>query len=185
LLALLPGLLLAGGRAPGASTRQLPLRAAVAVGATVVGFLLTTPFFFADWQRTVDSLTYQANRTGDELAAPLSHPEIFVWYFTQAVPVVMGLIEAGLAYAGLALALRRRPTAGLILGAFVLTFFAGISLDDIYYYRWGIQAYTALSLTGAYAIVELARLTMSVARSHHRAATASPSRFSSTGGFPT
>lgn len=151
--ALLPVLVAAGVIAirrgvPGASFR----RVGTAVGAAVVTFLLTTPFFLLDWATARRSLEVEwGPHPGHDGFSRLGNLR---WYLGNAIPNTITWPVAILAVAGIVLVLvRRRNARQLLLLAAAAVFVVVISASDLHWERWPLPMLPLVTLVAAYALV--------------------------------
>jgi len=150
---LLPVLVAAGVIAirrgvPGASFR----RVGTAVGAAVVTFLLTTPFFLLDWATARRSLEVEwGPHPGHDGFSRLGNLR---WYLGNAIPNTITWPVAILAVAGIVLVLvRRRNARQLLLLAAAAVFVVVISASDLHWERWPLPMLPLVTLFAAYALV--------------------------------
>ena len=136
LVTLLVALAVAGAmvirrRVPGASIRGI----AAGVGAAVVTFALTTPFFFLDWTTARASLANEnTSNLGHDGLSPIGNLR---WYVGNSIPKSLTWPVALLALIGIIVALAyRRDPRRLVLLAGVTTFLVAISMSELHWERW-------------------------------------------------
>ena len=158
LVTLLPALVLAGvlalrRRLPDASIKGI----ATGVGAAVVTFALTTPYFFLDWTATSNSLSAEnAPHVGHDGLSPFGNLR---WYLGTSIPNTLSWPIALLAVAGIVFALRRPgDVRRLLLLAASATFLAGICASKLHWERWPLPILPFVVLFAAYGIAELVSL---------------------------
>jgi hypothetical protein len=145
------GVLAVRRNAPGASFGGL----GAGVGAAVVGFVLTTPYFLLDWTTTRHSL-------GIELGPHPGHDGFsrlgnLRWYLGNAIPNAISWPIAVLAVVGVVLVLTRRhdPRQLLLLAGGVI-FLVGISTSELHWERWPLPILPVAVLFAASALVAAA-----------------------------
>jgi len=149
--------LLAAVVVPAWPDRRRALRAsAYAAGSTLVGFVLTTPFFFLDLSTARHDLNAEAN-VPHTVAVGLSPPGNARWYLGTAIPASMTWATYVLALIGIVLILRRRVLYQWMLVAFCVIFIVGISVSKLHWQRWSIEVLPLLSLFAAVTIYEVVR----------------------------
>jgi MFS family permease len=137
MVALVPCLLAAAilphRRAIGSALRA----AGIALGSALGGFVLSTPFFFLDWDTAWRSLQGENEQLlGRGGLTPLGNLH---WYLTTAIPASLTWPLVALALAGILLVLRRRRPAQLLLLLFSAIFLAGICASKLHWQRWIIE----------------------------------------------
>jgi 4-amino-4-deoxy-L-arabinose transferase-like glycosyltransferase len=153
LVTLLPVLVAAGVFAirrnvPGATFRGLW----AGVGAAVVGFVLTTPYFLLDMATARQSLAIENGpHPGHDGFSRLGNLR---WYVGNAIPNTISWPVALLVVAGVVLVLVRRqdPRRLLLVGAGAV-FLIGISTSELHWYRWPLPILPVVVLLAAYALV--------------------------------
>lgn len=133
---------------PGASFR----RVAAGVGAAVVTFLLTTPFFLLDWATARHSIEVEMGpHPGHDGFSRLGNLR---WYLGNAIPNTISWPVALLAVAGVVLVLaRRRNARQLLLLTAAALFLVGISTSTLHWDRWPLPMLPLVVLFAAYALV--------------------------------
>jgi 4-amino-4-deoxy-L-arabinose transferase-like glycosyltransferase len=133
---------------PGASFRRI----GAGVGAAVVTFLLTTPFFLLDWPAARRSLEVEwGPHPGHDGFSRLGNLR---WYLGNAIPNTITWPVAILAVAGIVLMLvRRRNARQLLLLAAAVLFVVGISMSDLHWERWPLPILPLATLFAAHALV--------------------------------
>lgn len=137
-------------RAPGASVRAIP----AGVGAAVIAFVLTTPYFLLDWSAASASLANEnASLAGHDGLSPVGNLE---WYLGSAIPRVISWPVALLAVAGIFVSLvSRRDPRRLILLTAGATFLVAISTSKLHWSRWPLPILPIVVLFAAYGLVQL------------------------------
>jgi 4-amino-4-deoxy-L-arabinose transferase-like glycosyltransferase len=134
-----------------------PCRGAAARGAVLgcaavaVGFLLISPFAMLDFTELRRSLAAEAE-TSHLGADGLSRLGNFVWYLTRSLPENLTYGVLALAVLGVIMSMRdhrRRET--LLLLSYLLVHLVAISLSNLHWHRWTIQALPILCLYAGYA----------------------------------
>jgi hypothetical protein len=133
--------------------RRAAVRGALAaLVAVVVGFILSTPFFFLELGTVVENFAHEARETHVGHDA-LGFAGNLAFYLRTALPLEVGLPALALAVAGGVWALARgRPEPRLLL-AFVAIYLVGISSSTLHWERWLIQSRPLETLFAAAAIV--------------------------------
>ncbi len=135
--------------------RQRPTSTWLGLGsgilAVVVGFALTTPYFFLDFDTAWSSVTREA-RSIHLGADGLSPRENLVWYLTSAIPGSITLPQTALAAFGGVLAVWRRQPKQVLLVGFAVVFLLGISRSPLHWQRWIIPILPLLALLAAYGL---------------------------------
>ncbi|MBI4318131.1 MAG: glycosyltransferase family 39 protein [Chloroflexi bacterium] len=111
----------------------------------VLGFGLSTPYFFLDFPAALKSLSEEAESAhlGMDGLSTLGN---IAWYLREAIPQNMTWPEAILAAVGAGLIVWRRQTAQLLLLWFVLVVLFGTSLSALHGHRWMFQIIPVLAL---------------------------------------
>jgi len=109
--------------------------AIVAGFTTCLTFMITTPYFFINFDQVLTDLANE-NRTEHLGADGLSPIGNFVWYLTDAIPMSLTWPIYILAFIGLGVAVYRLQPATVIVASFVLIFWVGISLPALHWQRW-------------------------------------------------
>ena len=116
--------------------------------ASVVAFLLSTPFFVLDLPTALQSLRHEARDTHPG-ADGLSRPGNFLYYLGTAIPGALTWPQALLALFGVVAAVKKRNAPQLLLLGFALVFLAAISASALHWQRWIIPILPVLSLFAA------------------------------------
>jgi 4-amino-4-deoxy-L-arabinose transferase-like glycosyltransferase len=137
-------------RVPGASVRGI----AAGVGAAVVAFVLTTPYFLLDWSAARVSLAKEsASHVGHDGLSPIGNLR---WYLGNAIPNVISWPVALLAVTGIVVAVvYRRDPRRLILLAASATFLLAISTSKLHWNRWPLPILPVVVLFAADALAQL------------------------------
>jgi 4-amino-4-deoxy-L-arabinose transferase-like glycosyltransferase len=124
------------------------------VGATIVTFALTTPYFFLNWTTARSSLSAEnAAHVGHDGLSPIGNLR---WYLGTSIPNTLSWPVALAAVAGVAFALRRpRDVHRLLLIAASATFLAAISASKLHWERWPLPTLPVVVLLAAQGLVEL------------------------------
>jgi 4-amino-4-deoxy-L-arabinose transferase-like glycosyltransferase len=138
-------------RVPGASLGGI----AAGVGAAIVGFVLTTPYFLLDWSTARLSLTREnASQVGHDGLSPIGN---LWWYLRDAIPTVISWPVALLAVVGIFFAVvHRRDPRRLVLLVAGATFLVAISMSKLHWDRWPLPILPVFVL---FAVDGLVRLT--------------------------
>jgi MFS family permease len=125
------------------------------VGAAVVGFVLTTPYFLFDWATARRNIDIEMGpHPGHDGFSRLGNLR---WYLGNAIPNVISWPIALLAVAGVVLVLmRRRDLRQLLLLATGVTFLLGVSTSELHWDRWPLPILPVVLLFAAYALVAAA-----------------------------
>lgn len=127
-----------GGRAAASYT---------ACGLTTVflGFALSTPYFFLDFETVRSNLLSEAR--GSHVGADgLSRLGNFAWYWSQSFPKNLTWPVFLVALCGWLHSIRRGARHALLFSTYVLVFLVGISLSSLHWDRWTIQVLPILTL---------------------------------------
>jgi hypothetical protein len=127
---------------------------AAGLGVALVGFALTTPFFFLDWHAVGRSL--QAETVGTVTNDRFGWFDNLGYYLTNAIPDAISWVAPVLAVVGLGIAVTRRDARRLLLAGFVVVFLGVISLSTLHWQRWSIQVLPVILLFAASAVVTAA-----------------------------
>jgi hypothetical protein len=137
MLALVPSLLLAAVYPHRHAVRAALRAGGIALGSTVVGFAISTPYFFIDWHTAWRSLQAENEpMVGQSRLTPLGNLR---WYLGTAIPASLTWPLVALCVAGIAMVLRRRRPAQLLLLAFPAVFLVAISTSTLHWQRWVIE----------------------------------------------
>lgn len=135
--------------------RSLWLPALVGLVMAPIGFALTTPYFFLDFQGAMSSLEI-AGRSTHAGADGLSRPENLAWYLTRAIPEIMTWPQYLLAIAGGVIVVMRRRRRDLLVLGYLILFLITITMHALHWARWLIPVLPIMSLLVGVAIVWLA-----------------------------
>lgn len=156
LVTLVPVLIAAGvvalrRRVPGASIRGI----ALGVGAALVTFVLTTPFFVLDWNTARHSLAVEnVPSAAHDGFSPLGNLR---WYLWTSIPDTISWPVALLAVGGVLIVLvGRRARRQLLLLGSALVFLVAISASKLHWSRWPLPILPVAVLFAAYALVAVA-----------------------------
>jgi Dolichyl-phosphate-mannose-protein mannosyltransferase len=155
MLALVPSLLVAAIY-PHRHALRAALRAGgIALGSTVVGFAISTPFFFIDWHTAWRSLQAENEpMVGQSRLTPLGNLR---WYLGTAIPASLTWPLVALSVAGIVMVLWRRRPAQLLLLALPAVFLAAISASTLHWQRWVIVILPVLVLFAGAALDDVAQ----------------------------
>ena len=137
-------------RVPGASVRGI----GAGVGAAVVAFVLTTPYFLLDWSAARASLANEsASHVGHDGLSPIGNLR---WYLGNAIPNVISWPVALLAVTGIVVAVvYRRDPRRLVLLAASATFLVAISTSKLHWNRWPLPILPVAVLLAADGLAHL------------------------------
>jgi hypothetical protein len=135
---------------PGASVRGI----AAGVGAAVVAFVMTTPYFLLDWSAARASLANEStSHVGHDGLSPIGNLR---WYLGNAIPNVISWPVALLAVTGIVVAVvYRRDPRRLILLAASATFLVAISTSKLHWNRWPLPILPVIVLFAADGLAQL------------------------------
>ena len=138
-------------RVPGASVRGI----AAGVGAAIVAFVLTTPYFLLDWSTARASLANEsASHVGHDGFSPIGNLR---WYLGNAIPNAISWPVAQLAVTGIIVAVvHRRDARRLVLLAGAATFLVAISTSKLHWNRWLLPILPVVVLFAADGLAQLA-----------------------------
>lgn len=127
------------------------LGACAGIMGALVGFALTTPYFFLSFGIALESLKNEArgNHLGADGLSPFGN---FIWYLTEAIPRSITWPQVLLLAIGVLIAVRSRQPGQILLVGFVLTFLVGTSLHPLHWQRWIIQVLPLFALFVANAL---------------------------------
>jgi hypothetical protein len=128
---------------------------ALAGGAAVLAFFVTTPYFLLDLDTSLRQIEAQADTAGDFPKLGQREDSGLIYYL-DSLTWGLGWIAALAALAGLALEARRDLVRALALAAFPLALLAYLSVQSRYFGRWLLPAYPVLCMLAAVALVRLA-----------------------------
>jgi hypothetical protein len=134
-----------GGRCYNWTPRTLLTAMLLGLVASVVVFLLSTPFFLLDLPTVLQSLRHEA-RDFQPGADGLSRPGNFLYYLGTAIPGALTWPQTLLALFGVIAATKKRNLPQLLLLGFVLVFLAAISASALHWQRWIIPILPMLAL---------------------------------------
>jgi Dolichyl-phosphate-mannose-protein mannosyltransferase len=132
------------------------LRAAgIAVAGAFGGFVLSTPYFFLDWEAARNSLEVQnAPFSRVSHLTPLGNLR---WYLGSAIPESLTWPLVALAAAGVLLVVWRPRTPQVLLVAFCAIFLVGICASKLHSLRWTLEILPVLILLAAFTVDTIAR----------------------------
>lgn len=153
LLALVWPLFTAVGRTR-AALKAIAIGVGAMLGAAIVFFFLTTPYFFFDFDTAMHQLRAQADMAGGLSKYGQEHINGFS-YYAGSLTWGLGWLPLVAALAGLVLLVRRGAGArAAVLAIFPVAMFLYLALQQRYFGRWLLPAYPALALPAAYAVVQ-------------------------------
>jgi hypothetical protein len=118
------------------------------LGMIVVGFAVTTPYFFLDFDTALENVLVEGR--SEHLGADgLSKFGNFWFYLTAALPKIVGWPQLVLAYLAIGVGVWRRNFPQLILIAFVAVYLVGISISSLHWVRWALQVLPVMVLFAA------------------------------------
>jgi len=128
---------------------------AAGVGAAVVAFVLTTPYFLLDWSTARASLANEsASHVGHDGFSPIGNLR---WYLGNAIPNAISWPVAQLAVTGIIVAVvHRRDARRLVLLAGAATFLVAISTSKLHWNRWLLPILPVVVLFAADGLAQLA-----------------------------
>jgi 4-amino-4-deoxy-L-arabinose transferase-like glycosyltransferase len=111
----------------------------------VVGFAISTPYFFLDFQTAWENVLVEARseHLGFDGLSPFGN---FWFYVRSALPQIMTWPQFGMTLAAAALAVWRRQIPQILLLSFVVVYLAGISLSGLHWLRWALFVLPVLAL---------------------------------------
>jgi hypothetical protein len=123
--------------------------------AVVLGFVLSTPYFFLDFDTAMQNLKVEARSThlGADGLSPIGN---LCFYLTQAIPGAITWPCAILAAVGLLLAVWKFQPKQILLVGFVGLFLGGISFSPLHWHRWIIQIIPVVVLFSAGVLDQIA-----------------------------
>jgi hypothetical protein len=124
------------------------------VGAEVVAFVLTTPYFLLDWSAARASLANEStSHVGHDGLSPIGNLR---WYLGNGIPNVISWPVALLAVTGILVAVvYRRDPRRLILLVASATFLVAISTSKLHWNRWPLPILPVVVLFAADGLVYL------------------------------
>jgi len=137
-------------RVPGASFRGI----AAGVGAAVVAFVATTPYFLLDWSTARASLANEStSHVGHDGLSPIGNLR---WYLGNAIPNAISWPVALLAVTGIIVAVAyRRDARRLVLLAGAAAFLVAISASKLHWNRWPLPILPVVVLFAADGLAQL------------------------------
>jgi hypothetical protein len=152
---LLVPLLLAAALRLRSDGRRAVLNAALAVGAMVVAFLVTTPYFLLDLRDAIDQLraqSYAADepKVGQDEGSPFAfYPVSLTWG--------LGWGAALAAAAGFVWQFRRDRARAVLLAVFPLLLYLYLCGAERHFARWLMPTYPILAMLAGFALARTAR----------------------------
>ena len=119
--------------------------------ALILGFGLSSPYFFLDFETAKANLRSE-DRSKHFGADGLSFTGNLAWYVTTAIPRAITWPVGLLAVAGALLTIIRRRAEQLIVLGFVAVFILSASLSGLHWARWMIQVLPLISILAADAV---------------------------------
>jgi hypothetical protein len=137
--------------------RRPPLGLGLALGAALLVFFATNPYFFIHFSSALHQLRGEqqlAGRFAKLGQEGESGPVYYLWSLTWG----LGWAAALGALAGVAVVARRSPARALLLAVFPVALYVYLAVQVRYFGRWLLPAYPALALLAGAAIAWVARL---------------------------
>ena len=128
---------------------------ALALGAMVVAFLVTTPYFLIDLSEALDELraqSYAADepKVGQEEQSPLAfYPSSLTWGLGWGVALASAL--------GAVWLFRRERARALLIAAFPVLLYLYLCTAERHFARWLLPTYPALALLAGFGVARTAR----------------------------
>ncbi|MCP4419678.1 MAG: phospholipid carrier-dependent glycosyltransferase [Chloroflexi bacterium] len=123
----------------------------------VVGFALSTPYFFLDFNTAMENIFLEAR--SEHLGADgLSKGQNLWFYLTVALPKIMTWPHILLAFGAMTLGIVRRKVPQLLLISFVCIYLIGMSISPLHWIRWMLQLVPVLVLFSAEGIRQIGLL---------------------------
>jgi 4-amino-4-deoxy-L-arabinose transferase-like glycosyltransferase len=151
MVALVPVLVAAAVLPHRRAVRPALRSAAIVLGSALSGFVISTPYFFLDWNTTLDSLRLENAAPGPS-SGGLSPLGNLHFYLGTAIPDSLTWPLVLLAAVGVLLVLRRPRRPQILLVAFCAVFLTGISVSDVHQQQWVIQILPVLLVFAAFAV---------------------------------
>ncbi len=128
----------------------------LAAGTAALVFFCATPYFFLDWNQTVNDYTYQRGFLLYGVGNPLADYG-WSWLLLRAMPDSFGTaLQVFLLAAMVWVAVRPRPGTYSLL-AFVAVAFTGMTRSHYVFYRYLMVPFPAMALMGGVMISDLAQ----------------------------
>lgn len=139
-----------------AQRRAFLAQAAVGMAFILIGFALTTPYFFLDFETALRDIQTEARTVhlGADGLSPLGN---FLFYTTEIIPKYLGAAQTIFLLVGIAFVLKARSFPQLLFLGFGAGFIALISILALHWDRWAIQAFPVFHLVAAFGLVSLAQ----------------------------
>lgn len=123
------------------------------LGAALVAFAITTPYFFLDFSTAERQLRAQADMAGGLSKYGQEHDNGFL-YYAGSLTWGLGWLALLAAIAGAVLLWRRNRARAVLLAVFPLVLFLYLALQQRYFGRWLLPAYAPLALLAGYAVAQ-------------------------------
>ncbi|MCB0210938.1 MAG: hypothetical protein KDJ52_16480, partial [Anaerolineae bacterium] len=119
-------------------------------------FALSTPFFFIDFSTAWRNILWEARpeHPAFESLSPIGN---FVWYVTQAIPVVISPWQAGLVIVAIILLWYKPQLKRFLLLIFAFVFLTAISQSGLHWDRWLFPIMPILALLAAFTLTTASR----------------------------
>jgi 4-amino-4-deoxy-L-arabinose transferase-like glycosyltransferase len=167
MLALVPVLLVAAILPHRATARSAMRAAGIASASAFGGFVLSTPYFFLDWNSAWGSLQNENEpMLGRGGLSPLGNLR---WYLGTAIPAALTWALVAFALLGIVIVVRRGRPSQLLLLLFGATFLAGICASKLHWQRWVIEILPVIVLFAGAAVDVVASRLAAVAGRLRRA----------------
>ena len=126
--------------------------------AVPVGFFITTPYAFFDFQRFYEGLLFQSRAYTSHFGSESLTSTSFHLYFNDLFTEGYGEIPTILAFIGLISLLFKKRPAALMLISFPLALFIFLGLHKVYFFRNFLPAIPFMALLSGYGIIAIAAL---------------------------
>lgn len=123
------------------------------IGATVIAFFITTPYFFLDFSTAERQLRAQADLAGGIAKYGQEYDNGWI-YYGNSLTWGLGWLALIASVAGFVLLWRRQRARAAILAIFPVVLFVYLATQERYFGRWLLPCYPALALLGGYAIIQ-------------------------------
>ncbi len=131
-------------------------RAGLGLLAILLGFAISTPYFFLDFE-TVQQNIFQEAR-GTHLGSDgFSKAGNFLWYWSASLPKNLTWPILVVSMMGVGFSIWRKRMLQFLMFAFILIFLVGISLSALHWDRWIIQLLPLFTLFAGAGLVAIGR----------------------------
>ncbi len=121
------------------------------LGATIVAFAITTPYFFLDFSTAERQLRAQADMAGGLSKYGQEHLNGF-GYYLESLTWGLGWVALVAALGGLVVLARRARPRAVLIAIFPLALFVYLATQQRYFGRWLLPAYPAFALLAGYGV---------------------------------